>query len=121
MSFTSYGIDRNIYGKSASLTRYTIHFNRTFEQLYQHTDDGKSESESFFSLSARQAGELLKDTFTVGRLHSLTSISDGNYQLTGFVTGRHGNTAPVRKLHGIGQQIINNLAQTQGIADISTS
>ena len=32
-----------------------------------------------------------------------------------------GNTALVRKLHGIGQQIVDNLAQTQGVANIGTA
>ena len=43
-SFTPYGIDRNIYGESASLAWHTVYINRAFKQLYQHTDNGKSKS-----------------------------------------------------------------------------
>ena len=34
--------------------------------------------------------------------------------------GQYGNTALVRKLHGIGQQIVDNLTQTQGVTNIGT-
>lgn len=46
-------IDRNIYGESASLAWHTVYINRAFKQLYQHTDNGKSESKPLFTLSTR--------------------------------------------------------------------
>ena len=46
----------------------------------------------------RMLVQLLEDTFPVGRFHTFTGISNGNYQSTVLVTGSHGNTALVLSL-----------------------
>ena len=44
--------EKNIMWKTATIAT-TVCINRAFKQLYQHTDDGKSESEPLVTLSTR--------------------------------------------------------------------
>ena len=117
---SSYRIQRHPQRKRTSFSKFTFHLNPPFEQLHQHTDDGQAQSETFLTLCSRQAGELLEDAFTVIRLHTLSRIDDGEFQVISgkssvtlrHKTSRQRNAAFRGEFHRIGKQIVDYLAQT---------
>lgn len=107
---------RQQQGKGAAKAHLTFHVNLSTEQRHEFQRNAQSESGTFLSFAAFDAGKGLENAFAVVAAQSAARVAYGQVQPFGFApVGGQFHLTLLGIFNGVAQQVFNDLAQAEGI------